>query len=177
MEGNVMAMNQKQRDHFIDRIKDKCNDKISALKAMHAGQIQRIADEKYNDFVIALEIDEDMNQLKTAEGIWDEQCIRIQGILDGLGDIHPAGKEKIYTHRSNAHKSFKQYLQDCCRAVAEKEFYNTEAGEELKALEDTQTHAIDTIMMDGSKVQDLTLKLNGILGKSGMQLLVEGVQA
>jgi len=48
---------------------------------------------------------------------------------------------------------------------------------ELKALEETQQQAIDTIMMDGSKVADLTLKLNGILGKSGMQLLVEGVQA
>ena len=171
-----MAMNQKQRDHFIDRVREKCSNKISALKALHAGQIQTVADEKYNDFVSSLGLQEDMDQLKTAEVIWDEQCIKIQGIIDGLSDIHPTGKERIYTSRSDAHRSYNKYLKECCRAVAEKEFYNTEAGQELKALEDTQTHAIDTIMMDGSKVQDLTLKLNGILGKSGMQLLVEGVQ-
>ena len=172
-----MAMNQKQRDHFIDRVKEKCSGKISALKALHAGQIQTVADEKYQDFVSSLGLQEDMDQLKTAERIWDEQTTKIQGIIDGLSDIHPTGKERIYVSRSDSHRYFQKYLNECCRAVAEKEFYNTEAGEELKALEDTQTHAIDTIMMDGSKVQDLTLKLNGILGKSGMQLLVEGVQA
>ena len=172
-----MAMNQKQRDHFIDRVREKCSGKISALKALHAGQIQAVADEKYHDFVSSLGLQEDMNQLQTAETIWDEQCIKIQGILDGLSDLHPEGREHIYVHRSNSYRDFKKYIQECCRAVAEKEFYNTEAGQELKALEDTQTHAIDTIMMDGSKVADLTLKLNGILGKSGMQLLVEGVQA
>ena len=172
-----MAMNQKQRDHFIDRVREKCSGKISALKALHAGQIQTVADEKYQDFVSSLGLQEDMDQLKTAERIWDEQTTKIQGIIDGLSDIHPTGKERIYVSRSDSHRNFQKYLNECCRAVAEKEFYNTEAGEELKALEDTQTHAIDTIMMDGSKVQDLTLKLNGILGKSGMQLLVEGVQA
>ena len=118
-----------------------------------------------------------MDQLKTAEMVWDEQTTKIQGIIDGLSDIHPGGKERIYVNRSNAHNNFQKYLNECCRAVAEKEFYNTEAGQELKNLEETQQHAVDTIMMDGSKVADLTLKLNGILGKSGMQLLVEGVQA
>ena len=172
-----MAMNQKQRDHFIDRVREKCSGKISALKALHAGQIQAVADEKYHDFVTSLGLQEDMNQLQTAETILDEQCLKIQSILDGLSDIHPGGKERIYISRSDAHKSFKKYLNECCRSVAEKEFYNTEAGQELKNLEETQQHAVDTIMMDGSKVADLTLKLNGILGKSGMQLLVEGVQA
>ena len=172
-----MAMNQKQRDHFIDRVREKCSGKISALKALHAGQIQAVADEKYHDFVSSLGLQEDMNQLQTAETIWDEQCIKIQGILDGLSEIHPGGKERIYISRSDAHKSFKQYLNECCRAVAEKDFYNTEAGQELKELEETQRQAVDTIMMDGSKVADLTLKLNGILGNSGLQLLVEGVHA
>ena len=171
-----MAMNQKQRDHFIDRVKEKCSGKISALKALHAGQIQKVADEKYLDFISSLGLKEDMNQLKTAEMVWDEQTTKIQGIIDGLSDIHPGGRERIYVNRSNAHNNFQKYLNECCRAVAEKEFYNTEAGQELKDLEETQQHAIDTIMMDGSKVQDLTLKLNGILGKNGMQLLAEGVQ-
>ena len=178
MEGSVMAMNQKQRDHFVDRVKDLTRDKINALKAMHAGQIQSIADEKYDDFVLALGLQEDMDQLEKAETIWDEECLRIQGILNGLTDIHPSGKDRVYTHRSDAHQLYKEYLNECCRAVAEKEFYNTEAGQELKGLEETQRKAVDTIMMDGSKVADLTLKLNGILGNSGLQLLVgEGVQA
>ena len=84
----------------------------------------------------------------------------------------------LYWTKSNAHSTFEEYLRACCKATAEKEFYNTEAGQELKALEETQQQAIDTIMMDGSKVQDLTLKLNGILGKSDLQLTIgEGVQA
>ena len=74
-----MAMNQKQRDHFIDRVREKCSGKISALKALHAGQIQAVADEKYQDFVSSLGLQEDMDQLKTAERIWDEQTTKIQG--------------------------------------------------------------------------------------------------
>ena len=37
-------MNQKQRDHFIDRVKEKCKDKINSLKAKHAAEIQNLAD-------------------------------------------------------------------------------------------------------------------------------------
>ena len=40
-----MAMNQKQRDHFVDRVKSLTKDKINAIRALHAGQIQKIADE------------------------------------------------------------------------------------------------------------------------------------
>ena len=171
-------MNQKQRDHFIDRVKEKCKDKINTLKAKHAAEIQNLADTKYHEFIRALGLEEDMHALKTAEQVQDETGMRVKGILEGLKDIHP--KQSYYglhTRSSDLYESCSTFLQECCRATAEKEFYNTEAGQELKSLEDTQTQAIDTIMMDGSKVADLTLKLNGILGNSGMQLLGEGVQA
>ena len=173
-----MAMNQKQRDHFIDRVKEKCSGKISQLKALHAAQIQATSEMKYHEFVSALDLHEDMEALNTAETIWKQEVDKIRGTLAGLKDIHPDGKETFYLSCSDAYSTFKKYLSECCRATAEREFYNTEAGQELKALEETQRHAIDTIMMDGSKVQDLTLKLNGILGKSNLQLTIgEGVQA
>ena len=175
MEGSVM-MNQKQRDHFIDRVKDKCSTKINALKALHAADIQSTADAKYDAFVDALGLTEDMHALQTAEQIWDDMSEKIRSILGGLKDLNPTADARFYVHRSQAYADARQFLMGCCRNSAENEFYNTEAGQELKTLEDTQTQAIDTIMMDGSKVADLTLKLNGILGNSGMQLLVEGTQ-
>ena len=176
-------MNQKQRDHFVDRVKSLTRDKINSIRAMHAGQIQTIADKNYEEFVRVLGLEEDMNALKTAYQVTMETAPRVQGQLEGLSNLLPVtgngynhNSPSLYWTKCNAHSTFEQYLRACCKATAEKEFYNTEAGQELKALEDTQTHAIDTIMMDGSKVQDLTLKLNGILGKSGMQLLTEGAQ-
>ena len=42
-----MAMNQTQRDYFVDRVKEKCKDRISSIRALHATSIQNIADEKY----------------------------------------------------------------------------------------------------------------------------------
>ena len=174
-----MAMNQKQRDHFIDRVKDKCSDKITALKAMHAAEIQNIAEAKYHEFVRALGLEEDMHALRTSEEVQTETGPRVRGVLEGLKELHPnKNSYSILSTRScDMYETYRTFLRECCRATAEKEFYNTEAGQELRALEDTQTQAIDTIMMDGSKVQDLTLKLNGILGKNGMQLLVEGIVA
>ena len=184
MEGSVM-MNQKQRDHFVDRVKSLTRDKINSIRAMHAGQIQTIADKNYEEFVRVLGLEEDMNALKTAYQVTMETAPRVRGQLEGLSNLLPeAGNgysnssPSLYWNKGNAHETFEEYLRACCKATAEKEFYNTEAGQELKALENTQQQAIDTIMMDGSKVQDLTLKLNGILGKSDLQLTIgEGVQA
>ena len=185
MEGCIMAMNQKQRDHFVDRVKSLTRDKINSIRAMHAGQIQTIADKNYEEFVRVLGLEEDMNALKTAYQVTMETAPRVQGQLEGLSNLLPVtgngynhNSPSLYWTKCNAHSTFEQYLRACCKATAEKEFYNTEAGQELKALEETQQQAIDTIMMDGSKVQDLTLKLNGILGKSDLQLTIgEGVHA
>jgi len=184
MEGNVMAMNQKQRDHFVNRVKSLTRDKINSIRALHAGQIQTIADKNYEEFVRVLGLEEDMNALKTAYQVTMETAPRVKGQLEGLSNLLPESNgyshsnPSLYWHKGDAHETFEEYLRACCKATAEKEFYNTEAGQELKALEETQQQAIDTIMMDGSKVQDLTLKLNGILGKSDLQLTIgEGVQA
>ena len=185
MEGCIMAMNQKQRDHFVDRVKSLTRDKINAIRAMHAGQIQEIASKNYEEFVRVLGLEEDMNALKTAYQVTMETAPRVQGQLEGLSNLLPVtgngyshNSPSLYWTKSDAHSTFEEYLRACCKATAEKEFYNTEAGQELKALEETQQQAIDTIMMDGSKVQDLTLKLNGILGKSDLQLTIgEGVHA
>ena len=178
MEGCIMAMNLKQRDHFVDRVKSLTRDKISALKALHAGTIQQISDDKYDELVKALGLNEDMHALKTAFDITNEVAPRLRSKLEGMKDLLPEGKRlPLYWNNCNAHENFYEYISAICKATAEKEFYNTEAGQELKALENTQEQAIDTIMMDGSKVQDLTLKLNGILGKSDLQLTIgEGVQ-
>ena len=61
-----MAMNQKQRDYFVDRVKSLTEDKINALKAMHAAEIQNISDAKYIEFISALGLEEDMNRLEHA---------------------------------------------------------------------------------------------------------------
>ena len=179
MEGCIMAMNQKQRDHFVDRVKSLTRDKINSIRALHAGQIQEIASKNYEDFVRVLGLEDDMNALKTAYQVTMETAPRVKGQLEGLSNILPQhSNPSLYWSKGDAHSTFEEYLRACCKATAEKEFYNTEAGQELKALEETQQQAIDTIMMDGSKVQDLTLKLNGILGKSDLQLTIgEGVHA
>ena len=173
-----MAMNQKQRDHFIDRVREKCKSRITSLKAIHAAEIHATAETKYHEFVNALGLKEDMNTLQTAEDIWDEQVDKIKSILNGLKDLNPdASSHSLnYQTRSAAHREFKDFLMGCCKYSAEKEFYNTPAGQELKNLETTQNEAIDTIMMDGSKVQELTLKLNTILGKSDIQLIEESTR-
>ena len=177
-----MGMNQKQRDYFVDRVTSLTEDKISTLRALHAAEIQQIAEEKYNEFVSAIGLAEDMDAIKRAEDTLRDIGPKVKAILNGLSDLLPNSNSgyidtpSLYTRDSDCHDTFRTYIRACCKARAEKEFYNTDAGQELKTLEETKRQAVDTIMMDGSKVQDLTLKLNGILGKSGMQLLVEGVQ-
>tara|TARA_Y100000593_G_C4307396_1_gene336443 strand:+ start:2086 stop:2616 length:531 start_codon:yes stop_codon:yes gene_type:complete len=171
-----MAMNQTQRDHFCNRVREKCDTKINNIRAQYSAEIQSIADSKYHEFVSALGLEEDMHALKTAQQIQTETGNKVKGILDGLVDIHPTGGKgsyggSLYASKSDMYEVYSKYLKDCCRATAEKEFLNSDAGQELKSLEETKTRAIDTIMMDGSKVEELTLKLDTILGKNGLQLL------
>jgi len=178
-----MAMNQKQRDHFIDRVNDKCGSKIAEIKALNATVIQNISDAKYDEFIEVLGLKEDMQILQEAEQVQEEIGVKIKGTLQGLEDLHPNYKKNeynddnyFYASSSTYYHCYSKFLKACCKATAEKEFYLTDAGKELKALEDTRQQAVDTIMMDGSNCQDLTQKLNGILGVSGLQLLANGSQ-
>ena len=173
-------MNQKQRDYFVNRVTALTSDKIKSLKAMHAGNIQKISDDKYNDFVEALGLSDQLNHIKTAQDVLEETSRKVLSILKGVSELLPEydnsyDKPSLYMGaRTDVYAIFENYLRACCKEQATKEFYKTQEGAEIDNLERSQREAIDTIMMDGCKVDDLTLKLNSILENTGVQLLKEG---
>ena len=172
-------MNQKQRDYFVERVESLCKDRINTLKATSATEIQRIANEKYNEFVCELNLDNEMGKIKAAEDVLANLVPQVKSILNSIKDLrttksnHPYSDNGVgYYQSSNAYSTFTEYLMDCCESVSKKEFYKTDAGKEIKALEDYKSKAIDTIMMDGSKVTELTVKLNNILSNCNLQLSI-----
>ena len=167
----MAQMNQKQRDFMVERIKKLTQSRINQIKATHASQIQRIADREYEKFLEGIEVKEDMDALKTAAKIQNETQQRMLGVVAGLVDLHPNAESHAYYQECNYHEKHNAFFKACCREIAKDEFYNTEAGQELKELEKTQENAIDTVMLDGCKVEELTAKLNNILGNSGLALL------
>ena len=76
-----MGMNQKQRDYFVDRVTSLTEDKISTLRALHAAEIQQIAEEKYNEFVSAIGLAEDMDAIKRAEDTLRDIGPKVKAIL------------------------------------------------------------------------------------------------
>ena len=168
-----MALNQKQRDYFIDRVNRLTDQKLAEKKARHASEIQKIADEKYREFLESLGIEDDMDNLNQVEKDWKVLKLKLEGVMEALNDVNPPDlkfNNNFYSNK-DVHSTFKNHLTRTCRHIAKNEFYKTEAGRDIKVMEDTKTRAIDTIMMDGSKAQDLSLKLNGILAECGIQLL------
>ena len=172
-----MAMNQKQRDYFVDRVKELTKSHINQLKAKHATKIQALADEKYKEFLAGIEVSDDMTSLKAAENVQNSIHDRMLGVVEGIAEGYPeaTGDRPLYYNKCNYYERYNTYFRSCCRAIAKEEFSKTKPGKELSKLENTRRDAIDTIMMDGSKVSDLTLKLNKILGDSGIALLTGGV--
>ena len=148
----MAQMNQKQRDYFVDRIKDLTKTRIK-------------------EFLDGIGVLEDMEALKTAHNIQQEVNQRMIGVVQGLRELYPDAESHAYYNECNYYEKHNAFLMSCCRVIAKDEFYKTEAGKELKELEKTQDTAIDTVMLDGCKVQELTAKLNDILGNSGLKLI------
>ena len=167
----MAQMNQKQRDYFVDRIKTLTKTRINQIKATHAVEIQDLANQKYEEFLDGIGVLEDMTALKTAESIEKEVHQRMLGVTEGLKDLYPDADSTGYYSGSDYYEKHDRFLRSCCRVIAKDEFYKTEAGKELKELERTQENAIDTVMLDGCKVEELTAKLNDILSNSGLALL------
>lgn len=174
-----MAMNQKQRDYFIDRVKELTKSHINQLKAKYASEIQTLADEKYKEFLEGVGVYSDMDSLKTAESVQSSIHERMFGVVEGMKEVYSSAMTDYpnYYTSCNYYDRYNTYFKACCRAIAKEEFAKTEGGQELESLENTQREAIDTIMMDGSKVSELTMKLNKILGNSGIELLSGGAKA
>ena len=167
----MAQMNQKQRDYFVDRIKTLTKTRINQIKATHAAEIQALADQKYKEFLDGIGVLEDMEALKTAQDIQQEVNQRMIGVVQGLRELYPDAESHAYYNECNYYEKHNAFLMSCCRVIAKDEFYKTKAGQELKELEKTQDTAIDTVMLDGCKVQELTAKLNNILGNSGLKLI------
>ena len=167
----MAQMNQKQRDYFVDRIKTLTKTRINQIRATHASEIQDLADQKYNEFLDGIGVLEDMEALKTAQSIQREANERMTGVVEGLKELYPDARSDGYYSECTYYDKHNSFLRSCCRVIAKDEFYKTEAGQELKELEKTQETAIDTVMLDGCKVQELTAKLNDILGNSGLKLI------
>ena len=170
-------MNQSQREYWCVRIREITGHEITKRKALYACQIEEIADSKFNEFLVSLNIKVDLDALKTLEQTWRGLKGKLLGMCNNLKETHPNNSSINYFGSDpNVSKKVEEYLKECCRHIAKDEFYKTEAGREIKSLEDTQNQAIDTVMLDGCKVDELQDKLNVLLGNVGIGLLTVGVQ-
>ena len=168
----MATMNQKQRDYYVERIKGLCKNRINQIKAVHASEIQDLADKKYEEFLEGIGVSADMKILKTTIETQEEIHERMTGVVQGLKDLYKDIEyDSYYYTQCNYVERYTKFLKACCRSIAQEEFYKTEAGQELKSLERTQDSAIDTVMLDGCNSVELTAKLNDILGTSGLALL------
>jgi|10_taG_2_1085330.scaffolds.fasta_scaffold12142_10 hypothetical protein len=170
-------MNQSQRDYWCTRIKEVTSHEITKRKALYASQIEEIADSKFNEFLESLNIKADLDALRANEQTWRGLKGKLLGMCDNLKETHPDSKSiNYYGSDPSVSKKVEEYLKECCRYIAKDEFYKTEAGREIKSLENTQNQAIDTVMLDGCKVDELQDKLNTLLSNAGIGLLTVGVQ-
>lgn len=169
----MAAMNQKQRDYYVERIKGLCKNRINQIKAIHASEIQDLADKRYEEFLDGIGVSADMHALKASIDLQEELNDRMKGVVKGLQELYDPKERDNYSYYSecNYYKKHNEFFRSCCRTIAQEEFYKTVAGKELKTLERTQDSAIDTVMLDGCNSVELTAKLNNILGNSGLTLL------
>ena len=156
---------------MVERIKKLTQSRINQIKATHATEIQKIADKEYESFLEVVGVKDDMKSLKSAHFVSEGIQERMIGVIAGLIDLHPDAQSHAYYQECNYYNKHTEFFKSCCREIAKDEFYNTEAGKELKELQKTQDNAIDTVMLDGCKIEELTVKLNNILGNSGLALL------
>ena len=171
----MARMNQTQRDFFIDDVKKKTQNRISAIRAKNASLIQDMSNEKYNDFLNEMGIKEDLDAIKQAEDLLELADQKLKGVKTALvnaEDSSNGGYDRDYQNNApNWHRFYDNYFRSYCNVIAEKAFYETEAGEELALIEKTRDNAIRMIMMDGSNTDQLEDKLNEVLNPCGITLL------
>ena len=164
-------MNQKQREYFIDRVKELTKARINEIKSIHALEIQKLSNASHDAFLEKLGLKELMSELEDITRRQDQIFNEINGTVDRLKKVYPDIEYRGYTSECNYHYRFNKFFKAICDETATNEFYKTKNGKELAELESVRQEAIDTIMLDGSKADSLKERLNSLLGGSGLSLL------
>ena len=168
----MAAINQTQRNYFIDDTKSKFNKIISRIKAKNASKIADLAMQKYDEFLDSMNIREDLDTLKMAEDTLKLADDKLTGVKNSL-DIEDKNNFS-HSYKNSAPKWFEHhnvYFKEYCRQQAEIAFYETEAGVELAKIEKARDTAIRTIMLHGANVDKLQESLNNLLKPCGLELL------
>ena len=172
----MSRMNQKQRDYFVDKIKKITDESINAHRAKYASTISKMANDKYQEFLKELDIKDDMEAMRQAEEVLEMTHVKLEAVEETLQDLEEKKNRNPYGYRGRPNKPdyveyYTKAFQKYCTKVAEKHFYKTPEGIELATLEKVREDAIDLVMLDGCKVEELSGKLNGILSKGNMKLI------
>ena len=115
----MAAMNQKQRDYYVERIKGLCKNRINQIKAVHASEIQDLADKKYEEFLEGIGVSADMKILKTTIETQEEIHERMTGVVQGLKDLYKDIEyDSYYYTQCNYVERYTKFLKACCRSIA-----------------------------------------------------------
>ena len=168
----MAKLTEKQRQYFIDRVKDETNLAISTLELKYASTIQKTASKNFNKFL------KDLNCEKLFKAVVDGEK-KLTENRRQLTNIINSNRTRVendhYDSRVNDWSTateFERALRGMASNVAEELFESTPGGAKIKRLKDVQRSAIDHIYGMTTN-HEVIVGVNKILRGTTVKLLGE----
>jgi hypothetical protein len=168
----MAKLTEKQRQYFIDRVRDETNIAIQALELKYASTIQKTASKNFNKFLKDLNCDKLFKVVSDGEKKLKENKRQLANIIKGH---RTRAENDHYDSRVDdwsPTRDFEKALRNMASKMAENLFESTPGGAKIKRLKNIQRAAIDHIYGMTTN-HEVIVGVNKLLRGTNVKLLGE----
>ena len=168
----MAKLTEKQRQYFIDRVKDETNTAIHTLELKYASTIQNTASKNFNKFLKDLNCDKLFKAVTDGEKKLNESKRQLAHIITSHRTKSENNNYEIRINDWSNSRDFEVALRNMASNVAQELFESTSGGAKIKKLKDVQRAAIDHIYGMTTN-HEVIVGVNKILKGTNVKLLGE----
>lgn len=168
----MAKLTEKQRQYFIDRVRDETNIAINTLELKYASTIQKTASKNFNKFLKDLNCDKLFKAIVDGEKKLNEDRRQLTNIIRSNRSVSDNNNYEISVNDWSPAKDFENALRNMSSKIATQLFESTPGGAKIKRLKDVQRAAIDHIYGMTTN-HEVIVGVNKILKGTNVKLLGE----
>ena len=168
----MAKLTEKQRQYFIDRVRDETNIAINTLELKYASTIQKTASKNFNKFLKDLNCEKLFKAVKDGEKKLQENRRQLANIINSNRTAKENSSYDSKVGDWSSVRDFESALRNMASKVATQLFESTPGGAKIKRLKDVQRAAIDHIYGMTTN-HEVIVGVNKILRGTSVKLLGE----
>ena len=170
----MSKISEAQRKYFVSRVTGKMNSVIASLKQQNAAEVTKESQNKFKDYLKAINVLEDLESLEDLEAATTKVAERLKNTAEQIEDVlreagHITHYDKAHFWSTDGSVKFKEHFQKYCSITCSNEA-KSGIAKEISALESKRDEAID-FLYGLSNENELANGVAKILNGTGVKLI------